>query len=29
MNKLRIDLGCGSRKKNKTIGIDIHAQPCV
>lgn len=29
MNKLKLDLGCGSRKKNKTIGIDIHPQPGV
>lgn len=29
MNKLKLDLGCGARKKPKTIGIDIHPQPNV
>lgn len=29
MNKLRIDLGCGSRKKEGTIGVDLYAQPGV
>lgn len=29
VNKLRLDLGCGSRKKEGTIGIDIQAQPSV
>ena len=29
MNKLKLDLGCGSRKKQKTLGIDIHPQPDV
>jgi SAM-dependent methyltransferase len=29
MNKLKLDLGCGSCKKHKTIGIDIHPQPGV
>lgn len=29
MNKLKIDLGCGSCKKQETIGIDIHPEPDV
>ncbi len=29
VNKLKIDLGCGSRKKEGTIGIDLQAQPGV
>ena len=29
MNKLKLDLGCGTRKKPKTLGIDIHPQPNV
>ena len=29
MNKLKIDLGCGSRKKEGTIGIDMQAEPGV
>ena len=29
MNKLKIDLGCGSRKKEGTMGIDVHEQPGV
>jgi hypothetical protein len=29
MNELKIDLGCGSRKKEGTIGIDIQAQQGV
>lgn len=29
MNKLRIDLGCGSRKKEGTLGIDFQAEPGV
>ncbi len=29
MNKLKIDLGCGSRKKEGTVGIDMVVQPGV
>jgi len=29
MNKLKIDLGCGSCKKEGTLGVDMYAQPGV